>query len=314
MVVTTLYATLVGASGVFLGLLTAHLTSQITSHRAEKEALQTRYDRLTERLNTESEKLSTVKRDLASADADEERIRSDQHAVYDARDFLTDYVGKEWAPDPDSVTEEMVREEFKKYVQSESFHSFSTMSHHELQLIMALKLEVKNTLQTGQTAIEVPDPPNPSERPRPLIGDLDRPTPRRTPDALKIAFDDDELLQSIRNRQKDLRLSQSQHQVELNRLKREQNDVEERYDAISFEHLKSDLGVVGVASVLSIVIPVFTILLIVTNAELYMDPIAGVQLSRYEAPAVFGIWITGLALVFIYMLRQLKMTQQPLSE
>ncbi|WP_188979289.1 hypothetical protein [Halocalculus aciditolerans] len=279
--VTGLYGALAASASVFIGILTALLTSKLTSLSSERNRIDRRVRAIDARLRGLRDRKERLNEKLENIEEMWEDQEQREKAEEQVEDFIENYVGDEFQEDPDEVEPMEVHGAFADFLGVDiadlnDFHTEQLQERYE---------DVLNKLQpTGglfQPA-QLPDVPVDAE--------------------VQAAYDQIDHQWQIHNREQ---YNQNERQwiqtnTEIRGLRRERQKLVDRFNAIDTAQLWGTLRASAVAIILTVFVPLLMYLLRETELTFIPAPVA------VEAVLVFVIWALGLGYVLYHIRAQIS--------
>lgn len=265
--VTGLYAALAASASVFIGILTALLTSNLSNLKSERDRIEHRTEKINARIGALKQRKKEFQEKIDEIKQQREDNTKYNEAYDEISDFIYDHVGLDFYPELSELTEELVQEELKNFLDKESLNDY----HHDIlqERWKDIKSELNPDLSVGL-----------------------QPSPEF------VAADKQSAAQW--RMQQDSILNQNKHHIiqtntEIKFLKEERHKLENRYKTLSPSHIIEMLHVCVGTIILSVGIPLIAYLFRTTDTQIATAP------RWFEPTLVFIVWLVGLGIVFIYL-------------
>lgn len=285
--VVGLYAALATTAGVFVGLLTAYLVSRIVGLKAERHRIERRVKSIDARITSLQNHQEWRDEQLSDMDQRNAKI----NAAEQVGDFIDEYVGDVWSPNPNQVGFEELKTVFIEYMEmdSEDFLEYHATALAERQADALEELQPTSSSFSGH--MEPSDIPPSTEiiaanRQTEALWDIHRDTvyKQRTSDYVKIT-------------------------TEMMSLTNEREQLVSHYEESDPTELMGVLRSTGWIIVFSVFIPLLVYLL---NAIGFVHPM--LYGDSVEAVLVFLSWCLGLGLTYRYIERDVLTSEGSLPE
>lgn len=274
--VTGFYASLAASASVFIGILTAILTSKVSTLRAERNQIEHRIKSIDSRLESLDEQRNELEDQIEGIRRIWEHEDQLEGAKMRVSEFIDQRVGGEFTVDPDSVTKEEVIEEFADFVD---------FPVKEVKTDEYITEELEARFDEIQEALR--DESYPGSAKADIAADA----------GTVATYQQTEAQQRIHQRAEYNRFQNRWHQTktELQSLKNERDKLENRHKSLDTSPIKSTLWAGVVTIFLSVVIPSIAYLLHILEITVVRLP------SWVEPSSIFVVWVIGLGLIFYHL-------------
>jgi hypothetical protein len=157
--VVGLYSALATTAGVFVGLLTAYLVSRIVGMKAERRRIEKRIQSIDARIDSLQNYQAWREDQLSNMDERNAEI----NAIEQVEEFIDEYVGNTWSPQPQQVDFNELKMAFIDYMEMDSieFSKYHATALAERQTDALEELQPKSSSFLGY--MEPPDIPPSTE-------------------------------------------------------------------------------------------------------------------------------------------------------
>lgn len=274
--VTEFYAALAGAASVFIGILTAMLVSNISNTRTEQAQILHRIKTIDSRLESLDQQREELEEEIEDILWVMEKEDLEEDAEVRVSEFIDEYVGYDYSPDPNSVDLESA---------TKAFADYEGMSKKEVQADEFLTDELEARLDDIRRRLSG----------RSAKADLQ-------PSSEQVAAQQQmDTQRRIHQREQHNNYQNRWHQTksDIQALQNERAKLTPRFEAIGTTE-EDLLRAIGVASIFSVVLPLFA----------YWIRVSGFVIIRnvpvwFEPTGIILIWVIGLVYVFNHLREQL---------
>ncbi|MFC5971486.1 hypothetical protein ACFPYI_09105 [Halomarina salina] len=271
------YGSLATAGGVFLGLLSAYLTSRIAGMQSERDSIRRRVEAVDARRRSLREQRELIRDEIEGIEEKWAREERESKAKRDIKEFIDDHAGEDWSPAPKDVEFTDVLDEVASFVNVPR----DALPAEHIDEASERFGDILYVLEKAQIPYARPDP-------LALMGDIA--TATNADSSNRWAVQERERYDAQRSRLVEV-------STEMSALQRERESLSDRFENTDPEQLRSNLKDVGLAAIASVIFP-----LVVAGMHVSGLVVPGIPFATTIEPlVVFAIWVVGLGVVFAHM-------------
>lgn len=274
--VTGLYGSLATSASVFIGILTALLTSKLTNLVSERNRIDRRVRAIDSRLRGLSRERDQLEERIENIEEAWREQELQEEAEEQVDDFIEKYIGDEYDPDPDDVEIIDIVNAFANYAGI----SVTEINEYQEESIRNRHEDIVAELRPTLGAID--------------FGSMDIPTDP-TYHQIEQQWTIYEREQYNQNERQWIEIK-----AEIRGLRRERQKLEDRHQSIDIGQIRSTLNASAVAIGFAVFVPLLAYFVRETGFTIIPAPIVA------ETVLVFLAWVFGLGYVLLQIRKQIK--------